>query len=65
MSLQPIYGKNFGKLIFNEILQFFIENELVSPNQLRFTPGAFCINQLLAITHEITKSIDKDFEVFF
>ena len=44
MSLQTIYGKKFGKLIFNEILQFFIENELVSLNQSRFTPGAFCIN---------------------
>ena len=51
------------KLIFNEIIKFFIENELVSPNQLGFKPGDSCINQLLAITHEIYKSFGESFEV--
>ena len=44
-------------------LNFFIENELISPNQSGFKPGDSCTNQLLAITHEIYKSFDGSFEV--
>ena len=62
VSLLPICGKFFEKLIFNEILKFFIENELISPNQSGFKPGDSCINQLLPITHEIYKSFDKEFQ---
>ena len=50
------------KLICNEMFKFFIENELISPNQSGFKPGDYCINQLLAITHEIYK-FDDGFEV--
>ena len=45
------------------MLNFFIENELISPNQSGFKPRDSCINQLLAITHEIYKSFDDGFEV--
>ena len=41
------------KSIFNEMLKFFIKNELISSNYLRFIPGDSGINKLLAITHEI------------
>ena len=63
ISLLPICGKIFEKLSFNEMVKFFIENELISPNQSGFKPGDSCINQLLAITHEIYKSFDDGFEV--
>ena len=63
ISLLPICGKIFEKLIFNEMFKFFIENELISPNQSGFKPGDSCINQLLAITHEMYKSFDDGFEV--
>ena len=33
-------------------------NNLVSENQSRFRPGDSCVNQLLAITHEIFSSFD-------
>ena len=42
---------------------FFIENNLISPNQSGFRPGDSCVNQLLAITHDIYKSFDEGFEV--
>ena len=45
------------------MLKFFIENELISPNQLGFKPSDSCINQLLPITHEIYKSFDDGLEV--
>ena len=44
ISLLPIRGKSFEKLIFNEMFKFFIENELISPNLLGFKPGDSCIN---------------------
>ena len=62
ISLLPICGKIFEKLIFNEIFKFFIENELISPNQSGFKPGDSCINQFLSITHEIYESFHDGFE---
>ena len=53
LSLLPICGKIFERLIFNELLNFLLENNLISPNQSGFKPGDSCINQLLSITHEI------------
>ena len=44
-------------------MSFFIENEFISSNQSRFKPSDSCINQLLAITHEIYKSFNDGFEV--
>ena len=44
-------------------LSFFIENELISPNQSGFKPGHSCINQLLAISHDTDKPFDDGFEV--
>ena len=46
-----------------KMFTFFTENNLVSPNQSGFRPGDFCVNQLLATTHEIYKSFDEWFEV--
>ena len=60
VSLLPICGKSLWKLLFNGIFTFFIGKKLISPNHLRFKP---CINQLLAITHEICKSFDEGSEV--
>ena len=62
ISLLPICGKFFEKLNFNEMVKSFIENELISPNQSGFKLGDYCINELLAITHEIYK-LDDGFEV--
>ena len=42
---------------------FFIENDLISPNQPAFKPGDSCINQLLSITQDIYKSFDRSYEV--
>ena len=53
--LLPIRDIFFRKLIFNEMFKFFIENEQISPSQSGFKPVDSCINQLLAITHEISK----------
>ena len=44
ISLLPIFGKTFEKIIFNRIYNFLLQDS--------------CINQLLAITHEIFEAFD-------
>ena len=63
ISLLTICSKIFERLIYNEIFTFFTENNLISPNQSGFRPWDSCVNQLLAITHEIYKLFDEGFEV--
>ena len=63
MSLLPICDKIFERLIYNSLFDFFIANELISPNQSGFKTGDSCINQLLSITHKIYKSFDDGYEV--
>ena len=63
VSLFPIGGKIFERLVYNSLFEFFIANELISSNQSGFKPGDSCINQLLSITHEIYKSFDDGYEV--
>ena len=63
ISLLPICAKNFERLIYNDLFIFFTDNNLISPNQSGFRPGDSCVNQLIAITHEICKSFDDGLEV--
>ena len=54
----PIVGKIFEKIIFNKIYNFLLEENLLNSNQSGFRPSDSCINQLLAITHEIFEAFD-------
>ena len=63
VSLLPICRKILERLIFNEMFDFFIENELISSNRSGFKLGDSCVNQLVSITHEIYKSFDESHEV--
>ena len=47
VSLLPICGKIFERLIYNSLFEFFIENELISSNQSGFKPSDSCKNQLM------------------
>ena len=58
ISLLPIFGKIFEKIIFNKIYHFLLEEKLLNPNQSGFRPSDSCINQLIAITHEIFEAFD-------
>ena len=63
ISLLPIFGKNFERIIYNNIFEYLTTNKLISVNQSGFKPGDFCENQLLSITHEIHHSLDNGLEV--
>ena len=53
-----IFGKIFGNIIFSKIYNFLLEEKLLNPNPSGFRPSDSCINQLLAITHEIFEGFD-------
>ena len=63
VSLLSTCGKIFERLIFNELFNFLLENNLISPNQSGFKPGDSGINQLSSVTHEIYNSFDEGLEV--
>ena len=58
ISLLPIFGKIFEKIIFDRLYNFLLQEELLNPNQSGFRPSDSCVNQLVAITHEIFKAFD-------
>ena len=65
VSLLPICGEIFEKLIFNSLFQYLENNNLLNPHQSGFRPGDSCIHQLLSITYDSYKSLDANpsFEV--
>ena len=60
ISLLPILGKMFEKVLFDSLYDYFINNNLLTPCQSGFIKGDSCVNQLLAITHEIHKNLDAN-----
>ena len=53
ISLLPILGKIFEKLLLDKIYSHLCENGLLTPNQSEFRPGDSTIDHLLSITHKI------------
>ena len=58
ISLLPICGKIFEKLIYNSLFEYIKVNNLFTNCQSGFLAGYSCISQLLSITHEIYKTFD-------
>ena len=55
----PVCGKLFEKLIFDEIYDHLVKNDLLTPNQLGFHPGDCTINQLFSITYCIYTAFEE------
>ena len=60
ISLLPIFGKMFERVIYNSLFNYFQSNRLFRPSQSGFLPGDLCIAQLLSIIHEIQTSFDEN-----
>ena len=58
VSLLPIFGKTFEAIIFDRLYNFSSQEELLNLNQSGFRPSDSCINQVIAITHEIFEAFD-------
>ena len=44
VSLLPICGEMFERILYGNMIKFFTENNLISPNQSGFILGDSCIN---------------------
>ena len=53
ISLLPIFDKIFERIIFKNLYNFLIENDLITKHQSGFRPGDSCGNQLLSLINEI------------
>ena len=53
ISLLPIFDKIFERIIFKNLYNFLVQNNLITKNQSGFRPGDSCSNQLLSLTNEI------------
>ena len=60
ISLLPISGKIYEKIIFKELFNNFYQNQLLTKCKSGFLPGNSCISQLLSIVHEKNSSFDCD-----
>ena len=60
ISLLPVFGKVFERIIFNFLFNYFLENKLFTKGQLGFLSGDSCISQLLSITHKGKKKQKKN-----
>ena len=65
ISLLPISGKMFEKIIFNNLYSYLNANNLITNNQSSFRPGDSTTNQLLYFVDEIRKAFEdpKSLEV--
>ena len=59
ISLLPICGKIFEKIIFNNLYNYFNTNNLITKNQSGFRPGDSTINQLIYLVNEIHEAFEN------
>ena len=60
VSLLPIFGKIFERIICNSLFNDFLSNKLSASSQSGFISGDSFIAQLLPITHEIQTVFDNN-----
>ena len=63
ISLLPICGKIFEKLIFDNLYEYVFSNNFISDKQSGYRRGDSTVKQLLSITHEIHKAFDDGNEI--
>ena len=59
ISLLPICGKIFEKIIFNNLYSYLNANNLIPKNLSGFRPGDFTTKQLLYLTNEIHEAFEN------
>ena len=60
ISLPPIFGKIFERVIYNSFYSCFLSNKLFTPCQSGLIPGVSCIAKPLSIIFEIQTAFDEN-----
>ena len=58
VSLLPVFGKIFERIIFDNIYRYLDIHNLLNPYQSGFRPKDSCVYQLVEITYNIFSSVD-------
>ena len=58
ISLLPILAKVFERIIFKNLYNYLISNNLITKKQSGFRPGDSVTNQLLSLVHDIHTAFD-------
>ena len=58
VSLLPVCGKIFKRLIFNSLFKYLEDNKLLSVHQSGFRSSDSSVNQLLSIVHNLYEAFD-------
>ena len=64
ISLLPICGKLFEKIIFTSLYSYLNNNNLITQNQPGFRPGDSTTNQLLFLVNEIHEAFEDPKSIF-
>ena len=59
ISLLPICGTIFEKIVFKHLYNYLISNNLITKNQSGFRPGDSTVNQLIYLVNDIHKPFDS------
>ena len=59
ISVLSSISKIFEKCIFNQLMLYFMNNNMISPKQYRFRPGLTTSDCLIDLIEEITSSLDQ------
>ena len=59
ISLLPICGKIFEKIVFNNLYKHLTTHHLISKNQSGFRPGDSTTNQLIDLVNDIHRAFDS------
>ena len=60
VSLLPICGKIFERILYNPLFLYLESNNLLTPHELGFHPNDSLIYQLLSIVHGIHADFDHN-----
>ena len=60
ISLLPIFGKIFERVIYNSLFNYFLSNKLFTPYESGFLLRDSCIAQLLSVIHEKQTAFDEN-----
>ena len=64
ISLLPIFGKMFERVMYNSLFNYSQSNRLFTPSKSGFLPGDSRIAQLLSIIREIHTAFDENPTVY-
>ena len=63
ISLLPLFAKIFERILFSNMYNHLISNNLLTKNQSGFRPGDSVINQLIFVVDKMHSSLDIKLEV--